>query len=326
VLLDIMMPEMDGYEALRLMKADERLRHIPVIMISALSEMESVARCIEMGAEDYLPKPFNPVLLKARVSASLEKKRSRDREMALLAKVQQDYERLKELEQLRDDLTNMIIHDLRTPLTSVVAAMHTLGAVGEISEAQQEVMTIAISGADSLLEQINSLLDIEKLESGVMELDISLLSLPELVESAVAQVAPIAEEKGVELVQSIDPDLPWLSADEDKLRRALVNLLGNAVKFTPAGGKVTAEVSRGGLGVCFRVRDTGEGVPPEDFNFIFEKFGQVRSRKVGHEMSTGLGLTFCKLAVEAHGGEIAVTSAPDQGSTFSFSIPLTGGV
>ena len=325
VLLDIMMPELDGYEVLRRMKANERLEHIPVIMISALGEMDSVARCIEMGADDYLSKPFNPVLLRARVGASLEKKRGRDREMDLFDQLQKNFDRLQQLETMRDDLTHMIIHDLRTPLTSVTAAMQTLDVVGEVNDAQREVMTIAVNGADSLLATINSLLDVEQLESGAMKLDLTLLSLPEFIESAVLQVRPLAEEKNVTLLQQLEPELPWLQADEDKLGRTLVNLLGNAIKFTPSEGSVTLEVKEVGQSVRFCVRDTGEGIPAEHLDRIFEKFAQVESRQGGRQMSSGLGLTFCKLAVETHGGQIGVESTPGAGSEFSFSIPLTGG-
>ncbi|MBW3631087.1 MAG: response regulator [Gemmatimonadetes bacterium] len=324
VLLDIMMPEMDGYEVLRRLKADDDLQHIPVIMISALSEMESVARCIEMGAEDYLPKPFNPILLKARIGASLEKKRARDREVYLFQQLQQNYARLQELEKLRDDLTNMIIHDLRTPLTAVINGMQTMEVMGELNDPQRRMMNIAVSGGETLLEMINELLDVEKLESGSMRLDAVLISPAELVGAAVAQVATLAESKRLTLEREIADDLPLLAGDEGKLRRALVNLLGNAIKFTPPGGKVTVSAHQRveERVLVFSVCDTGEGIPPEAFGRIFEKFGQVETRKGGRAMSTGLGLTFCRLAVEAHGGQIDVESTLGVGSTFRFTIPL----
>lgn len=324
VLLDIMMPEMDGYEVLLRLKADDRLRHIPVIMISALSELESVVRCIEMGAEDYLSKPFNPVLLKARIGACLEKKHARDREMRLLDEVQQSYKRLQELEKLRDDLTHMIIHDLRTPLTSVISGMQTLEMVGDLNEEQRDVMGIALSGGETLLGMINDLLDVEKLEAGSMQLDYGMTSPSALVDSAVNQVASLAENRHLVLTRDVAADLPAFLGDESKLRRTLVNLLGNSIKFTPAGGTVAIRVVEpaDGLSIEFSVTDSGEGIPPEAFGRIFEKFGQVESRKSGRTMSTGLGLTFCKLAVEAHGGRIEVESAPGEGSTFRFTIPL----
>jgi signal transduction histidine kinase len=294
-------------------------------MISALHESESVVRCIEMGADDYLCKPFDATLLKARVGACLEKKRSRDREVRLFEQLQQNYKRLQELEKQRDDLTHMIVHDLRTPLTSVIAGIQTLSVVGDLNEDQLEMVGISIDGGETLLGMINDMLNVEKLEAGSMQLDYGRFSVDELVASALNQVASLADSKQVALVQQTDADLPPLRGDESKLRRTLVNLLGNAMKFTPSGGTVKIEARHcpSRQSVLFSVSDTGEGIPSEDFDRIFEKFGQVASRSGKVSTSTGLGLTFCKLVVEAHGGRIDVESAPGQGSTFSFNIPLS---
>jgi two-component system, sensor histidine kinase and response regulator len=320
VLLDIMMPDMDGYEVLGRIKTDDRLHHIPVIMISALSEVQSVVRCIEAGAEDYLAKPFDPTLLKARIGACLEKKRGRDRETVLFAQLQKNYKRLEEVEKLRDDMRNMIVHDLRTPLTSVIVGVEMLEKNGDLNETQRQMMTIAASGGKTLLGMINDLLDIEKMESGATQLQYTELSAAALVSEAVDQIASLAENSKTSLLIDIGPELPRFGGDDKKLSRTLVNLIGNAIKFTRAG-TVTITVSQDGESIRFAVRDTGDGIPSESFERIFEKFGQLDSRRVG----TGLGLAFCKLAVEAHGGRIHVESKPGAGSTFSFTIPITPG-
>lgn len=336
VLLDIMMPEMDGYEVLRQLKADAGLRHLPVIMISALNELDSVVRCIEMGAEDYLPKPFNPTLLKARVVACLDKKRSHDREMRLFAQLQENYKRLQELEKMRDDLTHMIVHDLRTPLSSLLAGLQTMPELAPLEADQMECYDIALRGGETLLSMINDLLDISKMESGTFTLELAPVSISALLEAGIEQIASAARDKQLSLARQVAPDLPPVTGDADKLRRILVNLLGNALKFTPNSGTITVSVRRtsdtpdtsdGGEGesLLFAVSDTGEGIPPTAFARIFEKFGQVESRQAGRQMSTGLGLTFCKMAVEAHGGRIWVESTLGQGSTFCFTIPLLQG-
>jgi signal transduction histidine kinase len=324
ILLDIMMPEMDGYEVLQQLKADESLRHIPVIMISALDELDSVVRCIEMGAEDYLPKPFNPILLKARIGACLEKKRLRDREMRLFRELKQNHKRLQELEELRDNLTHMIIHDLRTPLNSVMVGLQTLQVAGALNDMQREIMSIALRGGEMLLDMISELLDVDKMESGSVELDYKVLSASDLVASVVSQVAFLSERKSITLAQQTSSDLPPLRGDENMLRRTLVNLVGNAIKFTPAGGAVTIGVSEGEdcQSLEFSVSDTGQGIAAEAFERIFQKFGQAGLPADGQIRSTGLGLTFCKLVVEAHGGHIEVTSHLEQGSKFRFTIPL----
>lgn len=324
LLLDILMPGMDGFEVLQHIKADERYRHLPVIMISALDEMDSVIRCIQLGADDYLTKPFDPVLLQARIGACLEKKRLRDREMRLLAEVQENYQRLQQLETLRDDLTHMIIHDLRTPLTSLLTGLQTLAFSENLDETDREVLAMSVGGGRTLLGMINDLLDISKMEDGSLILESSSISPQSIVEQAVEQIASLVKEKQITLRYEIEAGLPDIVLDEEKVRRTLVNLLGNAVKFTPVGGTITisADSCHQEDALCFSVRDTGEGIPREAFGRIFEKFGQAVSRKEGRKMSTGLGLTFCKMAVEAHGGRIWVESELGVGSEFLFTLPL----
>lgn len=254
-----------------------------------------------------------------------ERRLVHDLEIRFTQELQESYGRLQELEKLRDDLTHMIIHDLRTPLTSVITGMQMIEVVGDLDENQREMVDIAISGGETLLGMINDLLDVEKLESGSMQIEYNVLDATRLVMAAFSQVASLAQSKNLTLVQQIAPNLPPFSGDDNKLRRILVNLLGNAVKFTPAGGTLTVEVQLGEdeQALMFSVHDTGEGIPQESFGRIFEKFGQVESRKGGRIMSTGLGLTFCKLAAEAHGGHIAVESTAGEGSTFRFAIPLS---
>jgi signal transduction histidine kinase len=321
VLLDIMMPDMDGYEVLGRIKSDEALRHVPVIMISAIGEVQSVVRCIEAGADDYLAKPFDPTLLRARIGASLEKKRGRDREAVLYAQLQENYARLQEVEKLRDDMRNMIVHDLRTPLTAVIGGVEMLANHGELNETQQQMISIAAGGGKTLLGMINDLLDVEKMQSGTTVLQYTELSAAALVAGALEQVGSLAEMESTVLVSAVAADLPPFAGDRNKLSRTLVNLVANAIKFTHAG-TVFIAASEEGESIRFDVRDTGTGIPAEAFERIFEKFGQLDA---GHRVGTGLGLAFCKLAVEAHGGRIAVESTPGVGSTFSFTIPVGAG-
>jgi signal transduction histidine kinase len=287
-------------------------------------DFPSIGRRVMLLNARKLRPGDHPELLVLALEDVTERRRIHDLELRFTAELQESYRRLQELETLRDDLTRMIIHDLRTPLTSVITGIETIAVIGDLNEGQREMMSIALNGGETLLGMINDLLDVEKLESGSMPLEYTVLSVSELVASAVSQVASLAQSKPLTLVQQIAPDLPPLRGDEDKLRRTLVNLLGNAIKFTPSGGTVTitARQSEDEQAMVFSVCDTGEGIPPEAFGRIFEKFGQVESRQGGRTMSTGLGLTFCKLAVEAHGGEIGVESVPGDGSTFCFTIPL----
>ncbi|HEX9995846.1 MAG TPA: ATP-binding protein [Abditibacterium sp.] len=244
----------------------------------------------------------------------------------------QDITRRKQVEslsQLKNDLTAMIVHDLRTPLTALLTGLQSLDYMGENDELQRELLDISLAGGESLLSMINDLLDISKMEDGSMQLERRELHAQELAASAIQQVAPLAANKGLHLSHKISLDVEAVWGDENKLLRSLVNLLSNAIKFTPQNGHVTLKIEStpitnengDGEGILISMSDTGEGIPESAYERIFEKFGQVESRREGRHSSTGLGLTFCKMAVEAHGGHIWVQSTLGQGSTFSFVLP-----
>jgi signal transduction histidine kinase len=325
-LLDLLMPEMDGYQVLEQIVADDTLRRIPVIMVSGVGEMAGVVTCIELGADDFIHKPFDAALVRARIDNSLLKKRLLEREVSLRQQLEERYAQLVESERMRESLTHLIVHDLRTPLTSVVTSLYTL-ADSEIDfGADREWLDGALSGGETLAGMINDLLDISKMEAGEMKLECADFPPAALLERVVCQLRPLARENELELVVEAEPDLPLLRADPEKVRRVMVNLVGNALKFTPREGSVTVRARPrdvdGAPGVLFSVTDTGEGIPKEAFGRIFEKFGQVETRKAGRKASTGLGLTFCKMAVEAHRGRIWVESDLGRGSTFFVAVPL----
>ena len=322
VLLDLFMPGLDGRQVLECMKNDPRLQHIPVIVISSAAEVDTVVQCIALGADDYMVKPCDPVLLRVRIETQITRKLSHDNEMALQAQLQESYEQLRALEQYKDDLTHMLVHDLRTPLTSILSGMMTMEGLGEMNDLQQEMLTMGIQGGQILLDMINDLLDISKMEDGSLKLSREPLQPEAMATLALQQVRALAAGKELQLIADVDPDLPVIQADRDKLARTLVNLLGNACKFTPDGGTITFAVRALDHAVRFSVSDTGEGIPAESFERIFDKFGQVETRKAGHKHSTGLGLTFCKMIVELHGGRIWVESELGQGSTFFFTLPV----
>lgn len=256
----------------------------------------------------------------------------------------QDISKERELAQLREDYTGMLVHDLRAPLTAIMNGIMMVkrGLGGPISEQQQELLGIAHQGSQTMLEMVNTMLDISKMEEGRLTLDCEPLSPYALVDQTLDRLKVSAQDQRVRLVQELAVGLPLVEADREKLVRVLQNLLDNAIKFSPTGGAVTLGAAhartaqeRGlaarrlpmrlpalpaGEWLVIWVRDQGPGIPPQFHDRIFEKFGQVRGgRKV---RGTGLGLTFCKLAVEAHGGRIWLQSAEGSGSTFAFAVPL----
>jgi len=226
-------------------------------------------------------------------------------------------------EQMREDLTHTIVHDLRSPLTAITTSLELLqsGLLGELSARQDEVVQLAQSGARRMLQLIDTILDVSRLEAGQMPLRQIAFDLSDLVSTVIRLQGPLAGDKQVQLVNDLPATLPLVWADADIIERVLQNLVGNAIKFTPAGGvvRVSARVAEGASPkVLVSVSDTGAGIPPELRDRLFSKFaiGQQRGR------GTGLGLAFCKLALEAHGEAIWAENLPDRGATFTFSLPL----
>jgi signal transduction histidine kinase len=245
---------------------------------------------------------------------------------ALYAGLTRAHAELQASQQAQRELTEMIVHDMRTPLTSVISGLQTVAMLDESEgETRQILLQSAREGGQRLLRMVNDLLDINRLEAREMPLAPEEFAAVDAARAALATVESLAAEKELQLaIASADEDLR-VRADPEITRRVLVNLLGNAVKFAPAGGSVTLTVApAGGDAAEFSVADTGPGIAAEHLERIFDKFYQVEARTHGSRIpSTGLGLTFCRLAVEAHGGRIGVESTPGQGSRFWFTLPAS---
>jgi K+-sensing histidine kinase KdpD len=236
----------------------------------------------------------------------------------------------KELEQTREDLIGMMVHDLRSPLTAVLSGLEMIQefALGEIGDPLAvQAAEVAKRSCENMLILVNSLLDISRLESGRMPLERAPAPFAPLVRSAITHLSPLAVEKDVLIETDLPPDLPLVEMDNEKIGRVLINLLDNALKFTPIGERVILRArqqngDRGDVVLC-SVSDAGPGIPAEYHEKIFDRFAQVRGQAVPRgRRGTGLGLAFCKLAVEAHGGRIWVESESGRGSTFFFTLPV----
>lgn len=310
VLLDVMMPRMDGYEVCRKMKEDEETRFIPIVMVTALKELDDKIESIEAGADDFLTKPIVKIELLTRIKSLIRVKRLHD-------DLEKSYRELKDLERTKENLTQMIIHDLKNPLTGIKANLEIVG-MEELNDTQ-ECLDAAQRSADLLYNMIQDLLDISKLEDDKLNLIREDIDVKELAASAKSEVeAPAhAEDKQIQLDIA---DIPPVSMDRSLIYRVVSNLMLNAVKHTGRGGIITLRIASAGDDVQFDVADNGHGIPADFLDTIFEKFGQVETRQ---RTGTGLGLTFCKMAVEAHGGRIWVESVEGEGSTFSFTLPAT---
>ncbi len=228
-----------------------------------------------------------------------------------------------ELERMRDDLMHMIVHDLRNPLGNVISSLQMMRtALVEKDEALPllEVLRVAMRSSEKLRRLIDSLLDMRKLEEGRAELNRELVRADLLAQEAVELVLPVIEKKQQQLILDIPADLPPLHVDRDMASRVLTNMLDNAAKFTPTRGRISVAAKREDDELLFTVSDTGPGIAPELYDRVFERFTRLENAK--GTRGTGLGLPFCKLAVEAHGGSIWLDSTPGEGSRFNFRLPV----
>jgi signal transduction histidine kinase len=231
--------------------------------------------------------------------------------------------KLRELAELKEEFLALTTHDLRSPLTVIsgVISFFTSGRLGELTPEQQNMVSMMERNTQSLIELVNDLLDASKIESGTMRLDIASIDISGLLDELRETMEPLAKEKEITLRETLAPSLPPVEADRAKLRRILVNLLSNALKFTPKHGTVEVRAELDGERVRLSVSDTGVGIAAEDVLRLFDKYEQARSRATRGEKGTGLGLYITKQLVELHGSEIHVDSQVGRGSTFSFTLP-----
>ena len=316
ILLDIHMPEMDGYQLCGHLKADDTLKEIPVLFISALNETADKVKAFECGGADYITKPFQADEIHARIKAHLELHHQRNR-------LQENYDRLRELESHRDSLVHMVVHDMRSPITFVMGVLDILKeSSGSCAPngAHSGLLEDAYTNCNILTEMISQLLDVSRLESGEMPLDQVVCGLDEVLQNA---VQPFLLRSGNPTLAIAGHPGAKVFCDKNIVQRVIVNLIGNAFKFTPQHGRVKVAISTSKTEARVSVADNGPGIPKEFQQRIFDKFGQVPSKK-NKQHGSGLGLAFCRLAVEAHGGKIGVESEVGQGSTFWFTLPLAG--
>jgi signal transduction histidine kinase len=320
ILLDINMPELDGYEVCAQLKRDERTRDIPVLFISAMNETIDKVLAFGVGGLDYITKPFQFEEVDARVAAHLKLRRLQIDLAARNRELQQTNAELRRLQDLRDNLTQMIVHDLRSPLTGVYGTIELVGTEADkLTPATARMVDLSHGTLDQILTMINSLLDVSKIEAGELRPNCRACDLVALAHEAVDRLTGLRGNRTV-TTESASPTVPAF-VDRELISRVLQNLIGNALKFTAQNGEVRIHLSRNADRSRVSVTDNGPGVAPEYHERIFEKFGQVKTSDT--RVGTGLGLTFCRLVIEAHGGAIGVKSELGKGSAFWFELPAS---
>jgi signal transduction histidine kinase len=317
VLLDVGMPGIDGFEVCRRLKADPATATIPVLLVTALSQRDQRLLGIGAGANDYITKPIDKSDLSLRVRNAIRMRQ-------LYVEIEGQYRRLEKLELLRDSLVHMIVHDLRSPLAGIRAYLDLMKMDGEgklepeMAESIDEARKVAVD----MTEMVSDLLDVSRLEAGQMPLELSQIDLGALATEVAAMVGRASHRVSVRMEASAEQ--ARIIGDASVIRRVVTNLVGNAVKFSPTSSQIVLRVQGSDTEAKVSVTDRGPGIAPEFHEKIFEKFGQVEAARQGTKHSSGLGLTFCKFAVEAHGGRIGLESVVGRGSTFWFVLPVHG--
>ncbi len=314
ILLDVMMPEMDGFEVCRRIKADEQGQHIPILLVTALDSKEELVEGLDAGADDFLSKPVNGHELRARVRS--------------MVRIKQQFDKLQATLQLREEMAGMIVHDMRTPLSSVLGFCELSLFLSEeevppgVTRNLQQIHT----QAQRLNDFLNDMLMLTKIEQGHLILNRTAVDLGQLVEDVRQDHAIMARSRKVELVIEQPADPGTFPLDANLFRRVLDNLLSNALKFSPNESTVTLRLEHLETGatdsqssLLLQVLDEGSGVPAEHRDRIFDKFSIIELKQKGVSQ-VGLGLSFAKMIVEAHGGKIYVEENAPQGAVFSVEL------
>ena len=326
ILLDVMMPGMDGFETCKKIKQDKNTRIIPVLMVTALSEKEHRLKALNCGADDFLSKPVDKTEIKIRVKSLLRIKEYHDELIERYEEIEKKNVQLQELEEFKDGLLHMIVHDLKNPLFAISGNIELLLLNEEnFNKTQSIAAANCHSSCQDLKEMVQQLLDINKLENKKLQLNKKETDLASLIDDTMNQLIQRVEEKQISINFVNANGISTIPIDSRLLKRVISNLVENGIRHTPRGGhiEVATELENSKNNLCVSVRDTGIGLDAAYHQKIFNKFEQVKLKSRGVSVGTaGLGLAFCKLAVEAHGGQIWVESEGEgKGSTFRFTIP-----
>lgn len=332
VMLDVAMPGLDGVTVLK------NLQNIgcdtAVIMMSGHGSEELAVECMRNGAEDYISKPFAPEDMLQRIERARINRRERIEK--------------RQLQQEKEDFILMLSHDMKNPLTAVIGSIDIIreGCLGPVSDEQEDYLDSAIDSCNEVVTMIDNLLDIRKFEAGKIQMDISEFSAQELTSKIVEPFSRPARHDGIELIINIEPVSSTISVDKNAFKRVIGNLLGNALKFTPEGGRITVSYhtvsarTAGELKIPdyvvippdffgnsqfarISVHDTGNGIATDELERIFDRYTQF-ARRTGRERGgAGLGLAYCRFAVHSFGGIIWAESIAEQGSDFIMLLPCS---
>lgn len=307
ILLDVMMPDLNGIEVCKIIKAQPQWKSLPIIMVTALSDKKDLALCLEAGADDFISKPINSIELSARVNSML--------------RIKTQYDSLQELLTLKQEMTDIIIHDLRNPLANIILCAGILKMPKLSSKIYLQKIEEIIASGEVLDNQIDSLLQMTKIQSGKIVLDYHKTNINQFLTTKINNFNNIANTKNIELLINLPSLEKTLDLDTQIVQRVLDNLLSNAIKFSPENGTVICELNYPtSETIEIKIFDSAPTIPDDKKQLIFEKYNIGLPLKGVKQI--GLGLAFCKVAIEAHHGNIRVENNPQGGNIFIIELSL----
>jgi signal transduction histidine kinase len=324
VIADVVMPRMDGFALCRELRANPASQFVPILQATGLDDVDSIERAYQAGATDFIGKPLHWTMLKHRVRYMLRSARAfdelrRNQEILVAAR-----DAAESASRAKSEFLANMSHELRTPLNAIIGFSTIMreGVFGTLPDKYAEYIGMVCDSGTHLLAVINDILDLAKAESNNLELREEAVDIARVVALSSTIVREMADKAGVNYRVAMAEVLPHVRADSGKLRQILINLLGNAVKFTPSGGNVTLSAEPGpDGGLQFRITDTGIGIPPDKMEVAMSPFGQVDSRLARRFEGTGLGLPLTKRLVEMHGGTFHLASEPGKGTVVTVRLP-----
>jgi len=324
ILLDVDMPDMSGFEVCQILKDDAELVMIPVVFLTAADDNESRVRGLDLGAVDYVTKPFDSFELRARVRAALRTKQLQDQlatmNLELEERVDQRTEEIKQLLEQKDAFVNQLSHDLKTPLTPLVALLPMVAERTEDVESKK-MLDLIMNNVDYMRNLTERTLQLAQLNSPEVSLRVEKVDLASEIRNTIESLSSVFKENGIEIVNNTTMPLD-IEADRMLIKELIHNLVSNTIKYTNGDGVVTFESFLKDDNVEISIKDTGIGMTIEQQKRIFEEFYKADDSR-SDRSSTGLGLTICKRIVENHGGSIrAESQGSGHGTSVHFTLPI----
>ncbi|MEJ2544377.1 MAG: response regulator [Calditrichaceae bacterium] len=323
ILLDIMLPKMDGFQVCERIKKGRKTQFIPIIMITALKELKDKIRSLEVGADDFISKPFENVELLTRVKSLLRIKKYHDEIQQKNLELEEKNKALLRLDKFKEELNHLIVHDMKNPLFVIQGNLQMMSMAVEktSSPTLKKYLDRIDRSTQNLLRMVLNLIDIAKIEDGKMELNHELVNINDLVNKCIHRFEDYPENQNKTFDLNLTEGGSTLKVDSSVIERVFDNLISFAVANVPENGKIEIGSKKVNNTLEYFIHDHGQQIPMKYSNDLFNKFSQAEIKKDGFRLGRGLGLTFCKLAVEAHGGSLCVDPDNKIGNRFLLNLP-----